>query len=56
MESTIIKKYIQDSFQVKVAPRKLLSSRIIITTIQIHLEEEEGDILLFLTGQEEIES
>ena len=26
------------------------------TTLQIHLDEEPGDILVFLTGQEEIES
>lgn len=26
------------------------------TTLQIHLEEEPGDVLVFLTGQEEIES
>ncbi|XP_061347272.1 pre-mRNA-splicing factor ATP-dependent RNA helicase DEAH10 isoform X2 [Gastrolobium bilobum] len=28
----------------------------LITTFQIHLEEDPGDILVFLTGQEEIES
>ena len=26
------------------------------TVLQIHLEEQAGDILVFLTGQEEIES
>eukprot|EP00249_Psilotum_nudum_P019267 c27172_g1_i1 orf=935-2635(-) len=29
---------------------------VLITVFQIHLEEERGDILVFLTGQEEIES
>lgn len=28
----------------------------VVTTLQIHVKEEPGDILVFLTGQEEIES
>nr|CAG4712625.1 unnamed protein product [Naegleria fowleri] len=38
------------------SPEKDYFEAAIRTTLQIHLTEEKGDILLFLTGQEEIES
>ena len=38
------------------APEKDYYAAAIKTCLQIHVEEKEGDILLFLTGEEEIEN
>ena len=38
------------------APESDYMDAALITVMQIHLSEPEGDILLFLTGQEEIDT
>lgn len=38
------------------APESDYMDAALITVMQIHLTEPEGDILLFLTGQEEIDT
>lgn len=38
------------------APESDYLDAALITVLQIHLSEPEGDVLLFLTGQEEIET
>ncbi len=38
------------------APESDYLDAALITVMQIHLSEPEGDVLLFLTGQEEIET
>ena len=42
-------------FYTKTAQEDVLDAAL-TTVLQIHLEQEAGDILLFLTGQEEIEA
>ena len=39
-----------------IEPEQDYLDAVLITVLQIHLTEKEGDILVFLTGQEEIEA